>query len=245
MLGYRLMVGQRILIPSVLVRVQVPQPNHIDWICTVTKTVILWDWDNTLADTFEAIFTAQNVMRRSYNLPEWTRQEAKNAMNASGRRLISDLVGEDKADEARQIYLSAYRQNADKISLKEGAFDVLKKSKELGYINILASNKTGSVLRQEAEILNVYQFFDRILGAHDALEDKPSKFFTDKALAGFSFEKLYSIGDGKSDMKMARHYKNASAILVWTNPQSAEFKDDKPDYAFDDLTAVSDFLEKK
>ena len=50
--------------------------------------IILWDWDNTLADTFGAILVAQNVMRQAYNLSPWTKEEAKIAMNSSGRNLI-------------------------------------------------------------------------------------------------------------------------------------------------------------
>ena len=32
----------------------------------LNKTLILWDWDNTLIDTFEAIYAAQNDTRVHY-----------------------------------------------------------------------------------------------------------------------------------------------------------------------------------
>ena len=83
--------------------------------------IILWDWDNTLADTFGAILVAQNVMRQAYNLSPWTKEEAKIAMNSSGRNLIKNLVGEENALQARQIFLKAYEENASEIVLKEGA----------------------------------------------------------------------------------------------------------------------------
>ena len=211
----------------------------------MNKNVILWDWDNTLVDTFAAILDAQNVMRHFYGLPDWSKEEAKKAMNISGRNLIRDLVGEEKVFEARQIYLSAYIKSASKISLKEGALDVLKKAKTLGYISILASNKAGNILRNEVKILNIEHYFNRIIGAEDTFDDKPSKLFTDMALSGFSYERIYSIGDGKADIKMGHNYENGKSILVWTNPDSAEFRDDKPDYAFIGLKDLSLFLEQE
>lgn len=208
------------------------------------QTVILWDWDNTLVDTFGAILSAQNAMRRFYGMPVWTKEESKAAMNISGRNLIRDLVGEERAKEARQIYLKAYTQNVGAINLKPGAIDVLEKIKSLGHINILASNKAGSILRNEAHTLNVDHYFNRIIGAEDTPNDKPSKSFTDAALEGFTYEKILSIGDGKADIKMGHNYQNGYGILVWTNPNTPEFEIEKPDYAFADLLSVALFLEK-
>ena len=81
--------------------------------------IILWDWDNTLADTFEAIWCAQNEMRVHYGLQPWSQTEAKKDMNKSGRNLIKNLVGEEKAKEARAYYLDRYAKNIGHLKLKE------------------------------------------------------------------------------------------------------------------------------
>lgn len=210
----------------------------------MTQKIILWDWDNTLVDTFNAILSAQNVMRHTYGLPSWTKEEAKAAMNTSGRNLIKDLVGDEKAGEARAVYLKAYAQSAAEITLKSYAIDALEKAKSLGYINILASNKAGSILRNEAHTLNVDSYFDRIIGAEDTPCDKPSKSFTDSAIAGFDAEQIISIGDGKADITMGHNYTNGIGLLVWTDPTSAEFNEIKPDASFMDLQTLSGYLEK-
>lgn len=206
--------------------------------------VILWDWDNTLVDTFDAILSAQNTMRRFYGMKTWSKEEAKAAMNTSGRNLIKDLVGIENAEEARRIYLKAYTQSASAISFKPGAIDVLEKAKSLGFINILASNKAGSILRNEVHTLNVDTYFDRIIGAEDTPNDKPSKLFTDAALSGFSFDKIYSIGDGKADIKMGHNYENGKGVLVWTDAKAVEFSTDKPDYVCENLLSVVALLEQ-
>ena len=59
------------------------------------KTVILWDWDNTLVDTFDAIFSAQNVMLNFYGIPKLTKDDAIKSMNKSWRNIMKELIGEE------------------------------------------------------------------------------------------------------------------------------------------------------
>ncbi len=206
-------------------------------------SLILWDWDNTLVDTFEAIFTAQNVMRAFYGMPPWTKEQSKQAMNTSGQTLIQDLVGPQKAVEAQRIFLKAYADFASHIQLKPGAFEILTYTHEKGFINVLASNKVSDLLQNEARLLNVTSFFQRIIGAEEAFQDKPSHFFTDKAIEGFTFKRLICIGDGYSDMKMAENYSDAIGILVGTNPADTEFQSVSVDYACSTLYELTNILE--
>lgn len=204
--------------------------------------LILWDWDNTLVDTFGAILAAQNVMRQAYNLSPWTAQDAKIAMNTSGRNLIADLVGAENAAEARKVFLNAYAQSASEIKLKEGAQTIMQYAKEKGYINILASNKAGPILRNEVETLGLTTFFDKIVGAEDFENDKPSKEFTDSAIKGYTADEIYSIGDGKADISMGHNYTNGKGILVWTNPDTPEFETIKPDVCVPNLEKLKEVL---
>ena len=204
--------------------------------------VILWDWDNTLADTFGAIFAAQNNARIKYGMSPWSLEESKNAMNKSGRNLIKDVFGSDKVEEVRSYFLECYAKHADALELKKNASEVLNRAKEFGYINILASNKTGSILRNEVTAMGLMDCFERIIGAGEANEDKPSKQFTDKALEGFNTSEIISIGDGFADIQMAHNYENGIGILVGTNPNAPEFNGIKPDYAVADLNGVINIL---
>lgn len=206
--------------------------------------VILWDWDNTLADTFGAIFAAQNEARIRYGLMPWTREESKAAMNTSGRNLIKDVFGADKAAEVRAYFLSRYAEHADALELKSGAKEVLQTAKELGYINVLASNKAGPILRNEVQAMGLTAYFDRLIGAEDTDNDKPSKAFTDSALDEIDVQTLISVGDGKADIQMAHNYVGGIGILVWTNPDGPEFNEIKPDYAANTLNDVCEILKK-
>lgn len=204
--------------------------------------VILWDWDNTLVDTFDAIWHAQNDMRVRFGLGSWTKEEAKKAMNLSGRNLIKNLVGEEKAKEARAFYLQQYAQNACHLKLKTGAVDLLDYAKANGFVNILASNKAKDILSNEVKQMGILDKFDRMIGAEEAPEDKPSKIFTDKAVEGLDVDLLISVGDGLSDVKMAHNYQDGVAVLVFTDANSGEFENQKPDYCAADLNACKKVL---
>lgn len=208
------------------------------------RNLILWDWDNTLVDTFGAIFAAQNDARVKYGLTPWTKQESKAAMNTSGRNLLKDVFGADKAAEVREYFLQRYALHAAEIELKPGAREILAYAGAAGFINVLASNKGGSVLRNEVDALGVRSCFDRVIGAEDADDDKPSKLFTDAAIHGFDARKIISIGDGRADIQMAHNYENGIGILVWTNPQSGEFNEIVPDKTAATLTEVQTILEQ-
>lgn len=206
--------------------------------------IILWDWDNTLIDSFEAILLAQNELRTHYNLPLLTKEEAKLTMNASSRNLLKDLVGENKVQEARTYFLKAYTKHAATLQLKDGATEILSFCQNNGYINILASNKQGNILRNEVKALNLTHYFDRIIGAEDAINDKPSKEFTDTALQGYNYQRIIAVGDGKSDIKIAHNYPNGIGVLVWTNPNSEEFDTDKPNFSIPDLISLKQILNR-
>ena len=207
--------------------------------------IILWDWDNTLADTFGAILVAQNVMRRAYGLSDWSEAEAKIAMNTSGRNLITNLFGAENALEARKIFLDAYAKSACEIKLKDGAQEIVEWSKNNGFINILASNKSGSVLRNEVNILGLTECFEKVVGAEDFEKDKPSKEFTDFAIEGYVPDEIYSIGDGKSDIIMGHNYQNGQGVLVWSDPNTSEFENVKPDIVVSSLKELKNILNSK
>ena len=206
------------------------------------QKIIFWDWDNTLADTFGAIWSALNDVRIHYGFDLLTKDDVKLAMNKSGKNLIRDLLAEDKAEEAKAYYLQSYTEYSKNLHLKEGAPAILEFAKSLGFVNILASNKTTQILQNEVNRFGLTKIFDKVIGAGTAKEDKPSKIFTDTALEGFEPEIILSIGDGVADIKMGHNYENGCSVLVFTDPKSSEFKDNIPDYVAVDFAACQKII---
>ncbi len=130
--------------------------------------------------------------------------------------------------------MQRYLANARHLKLMPHAKEILSWAKANGFCNILASNKNGPLLREEVKRLGLADLFAKIAGAEDFAEDKPSKFFTDSALAGSDWDVLLSVGDGASDIQMARNYPNAKSILI-QNTDIEEHFDPAPDFVSTDL----------
>ena len=207
--------------------------------------VILWDWDNTLADTMDPLMNAFNETLKHYHLPIITREQMKANMNSAGSQIFLRLFPNNDLDEVRQIYLKHYQKNIFHLSLMSAAKETLKWTKEKGFINILASNKHYLILRKEVEVSALREYFDEICGAEQFSENKPSKIFTDAVLEKYqNWTQLFSVGDGVSDIKMAHNYSDGKAILVGTDPNTAEFKNNPPDFAVKKLNEVPDILQQ-
>ena len=205
--------------------------------------VILWDWDNTLADTIEPLKEAFNATFRHYGMSTITREQMKIFMNSAGSKLFMDLFPDFDLNEVKQVYLKNYQENVFNLKLLPGAEEALKWTKENGFINILASNKHYLILKKEAEISGMAKYFDDICGAEQFPENKPSKVFTDNALKNQTdFTYLFAVGDGLSDVKMAHNYSGGKAILVGTNPNTSEFADNPPDFSVKNLAEIPEIL---
>ena len=209
------------------------------------RNLILWDWDNTLADTFEAILLAVNELRKRYSLPPFTEEEGRSKINKSIRNLTKEW-GLNDADipEACRYFASCYSHYEHRLSLKENAKDILEFARANNFYNVLASNQETSILIREAEQLSILGAFDRIIGSGDVKEDKPSKVFTDEAIRGFEVGNIISIGDGVSDVRMGHNYENGVSILVFSDAASGKFKDHQPDYAVSGLDEARKILER-
>ncbi len=206
--------------------------------------VILWDWDNTLADTFGAIFASQNALLLKLNMKPWSKKESKEVMNKAGNKIFEELFGKNKAKKANEVYWKLYHRNIDKVKLFDDAKEVLAEAKKMGFRNVVASNKDDDVLKKEIKQMKVQNLIDFAIGARKIKFDKPAKQFTDAALKNFNPQKIIAIGDSRSDILMARNYENAVAILVHSSQKSAEFNDVKPDFCVKSLNAALKILKK-
>lgn len=205
--------------------------------------VILWDWDNTLADTIQSLMNAFNETLKYYNLPTITRTQMKDYMNSSSDRLFKELFPNLDLNEVKITYLKHYQENLFHFQLFPEAKEILKWTKENGFTNILASNKHYLLLQKEAKISGLIDYFDEICGAEQFPQNKPSKVFTDAALKKFkNYDQLFSIGDGLSDVLMARNYTDAKAILVGTDPKTKEFENNQPDFCVGSLSEIKNIL---
>ncbi|MFQ5784161.1 MAG: HAD family hydrolase [Alphaproteobacteria bacterium] len=166
----------------------------------------LFDWDNTLVDSFGVIHKAYNETLAAMGLPTWTYEETCTRVARSMRESFPGLFGE-RWREARERFYAAYAaHHLDFVRPLPGAADLLAALNGSGVYLGVVSNKNGSHLRREVTHFGWRDYFGRVVGAADAAEDKPSAAPVMLALEGSGVapgRDVWFVGDNAIDIACA------------------------------------------
>jgi phosphoglycolate phosphatase len=210
---------------------------------------ILFDWDNTLVDSWATIHDALNFLMRAMDKPEWSMAETRERVRLSLRESFPVHFGE-RWEEAREIYLDRFRAiHLDRLTALPGREAMLRSLVETGIYLGVVSNKTGPLLRREVEQLGWSGFFGSVVGAGDAAVDKPSCEPVHLALSQSGVmpgEDVWFVGDTAVDMQCAE---NSGCVAVLLGPPadpeefSREFARFAPHLSFNDGVSLFRSLE--
>jgi phosphoglycolate phosphatase len=168
---------------------------------------VIFDWDNTLVDTWPLIQVAIDTTMEQMGKEPWGLEKVKNEVHASMRESFPKIFG-DNWEKAGEIYKKSYRENhLDKLVFLPGATQLLDKLLELNITLIIISNKIGTTLRKEAGHMGVSDKFFSIVGSTDAARDKPHKEPVDLALQNSELDPkrdlIWFVGDTITDVECA------------------------------------------
>jgi phosphoglycolate phosphatase len=203
---------------------------------------IIFDWDNTLVDSWPTIHEAMTTTLVAMGREPWSMERTQRQVALSLRNAFPTLFG-DRWEEARDIYYRAYAAiHMEKVVPLAGAADMLQGLQDMGVRLAVVSNKTGSFLRQEAEHLGWNRYFDHLIGAGDAETDKPSPAPVHLALAGSGIAagaEVWFAGDAPVDMHCALNSGCIPILLRSESPRSEEFQSHPPRHHFAAFEAVT------
>lgn len=206
---------------------------------------VLFDWDNTLVDSWATLHHALNIALAAMGKPLWSLEEARERMRLSLRESFPQLFGERFA-EARRIYLDAFRAtHLERLKALPGREALLARLFERGTYLAVVSNKTGAILRLEVERLGWARFFGSVVGAGDCPFDKPDPAPLRLALAPSGVgvgEQVWFVGDTAVDMECARRG-GCLPVLLGEPASEAEFAGARPALAFAEGEALFRFIE--
>jgi phosphoglycolate phosphatase len=200
----------------------------------VRPRAVLFDWDNTLVDSWATIHEALNLVMAAMGKPPWTLDETRRRVRLSLRESFPVHFGA-RWEEARDIYLDRFRAiHLDRLTSLPGRHELLQGLASEGIFLGVVSNKTGALLRREAERLGWSGYFGRIVGAGDADVDKPDAAPVRLALqpSGFAAgEGVWFVGDTGVDIECA-HNSGCVPVLLGGEPASEELMEYAPRLAF-------------
>ncbi len=169
---------------------------------------ILFDWDNTLVNTWPVIHEALKNTFEAYGMQPWTLDEVKQRVARSMRDAFPDLFGE-RWEAAGKFYQEQYRDiHLVKLEPLPGAQDVLQFLSRRNIPLGVVSNKTGGNLRKEVPYLGWSGYFSVLVGSGDAARDKPHADPVLMALEKLgttpSPENVWLVGDSIIDVECSK-----------------------------------------
>ncbi|WP_421998688.1 HAD family hydrolase [Reyranella sp.] len=191
---------------------------------------VLFDWDNTLVDTWPTIVECYRDTFSALGQTPWTADEVRARAHGSLRDAFPGLFG-GRAGEAEQIFYDTFhRIHLERLTPLSGATDLLARCRDLGCYVAVVSNKVGDNLRTEIAHLGWERWISRAVGARDCLRDKPAPDPIFKALDGTGIapdETVWMVGDTPADLKCA-HAAGCLPVLVGDPDRLAGMLADHP-----------------
>ncbi len=211
----------------------------------IEPRALLFDWDNTLIDSWLALHHAIKATFEALGREPWTLDETRARVRASARDSFPVLFG-DRAEEAMAIFYRTFEaDHLEKLRERPGAGDMLGRLSGAGYYLAVVSNKRGDILRREADALGWTPLFARLVGAGDAAHDKPASEPVHLALAGSGIApdpRVWFVGDTDIDMTCAVNADCAPVLLREAPPGDGEFGAHAPVRHLESCAALADLL---
>lgn len=180
----------------------------------------LFDFDGTLADSFDAITASTNHVRRRYGLPDLPESVVRRYVGLGLPNLMETLVPTAPTADA----VAAYREHHPGVMVAEtklmpGVADTLAALRRRGVRLAVCSNKTVRFTRRLVDALGLADTFDAVLGPEDVTAPKPDPSMLLEAVRRLGIPKAETVyvGDMAVDVQTAK----AAGVRVWLVPGGA------------------------
>jgi phosphoglycolate phosphatase len=206
---------------------------------------VLFDFDGTLADSYDAITASVNHVRAVQGLAPLPVQEVVRHVGRGQTYLLEHTVGgtDIKADVA--LYM-AHHPSVMRAGtrLMPGAADALRAAKSTGRLVAICSNKQRSFTSDLVEYLGLAGVINLVLGPEDVARPKPAPDMLVAGMArlGVPAGAALYVGDMGVDIQTAR----AAGVRVWVVPTGssdrATLEAAHPDWLLHDLYELAERL---
>ena len=169
-------------------------------------SAILFDWDNTLVNTWPLIHKAINVTFQEYGLEPWSLEKVKENAHESSREAFPKLFGERWQEAQKFFYSYVQGLSLEDLEVMPGAFSLLSFLNQKNMTAGIVSNKRSDLLKNEINHLKWSHFFQVIVGAEEAEKDKPAPDPIYLALSKIDLEasdSIWFVGDTTVDWQAA------------------------------------------
>lgn len=211
-----------------------------------TPSALFLDWDGTLVDSYAVLESAHNHTRHTLGfdpLPEG----AFAHYFGKPRDLLYNALYPGKFEQAKAEFERYYKANhLAGIRVLPGVRQLLDFALEEGIICGVVTNKKADFIREEISHLGWDLYFAAVVGAGDAIADKPSPAPLQLAIeiSGINFQKssIWMVGDTENDLLCSSRAGCTSVLIAAKDAQAAVLKEARADLVFESCRNFQQFL---
>jgi len=204
---------------------------------------VLFDWDGTLLNSYEADTAAYLAMFRKMGIP-WGVEELERHYSPNWYHVYrAAKLPKSKWDDADRAWREQYASHKPK--LLAGARRVLKQLRTRHELGLVTSGDRKRVTRQLREFRLTEVFAARVCGG-DTIRRKPHPEPLQLALRRMELEArncLY-VGDAPEDLEMARRAGVRAIAVLGPFPTEKRLRAAKPDLLLESIAELPDALER-
>ncbi|MCD8520627.1 MAG: HAD-IA family hydrolase [Alphaproteobacteria bacterium] len=209
-------------------------------------SAIFFDWDGTLVDSYAVLESAHNHTRRTLGFEALGEGEFARYFGQP-RDLLYNTLYPGKFDEARTIFEQYYRSHhLEGIRVLPGVEDLLKHLAEVNMPCGVVTNKKADFIREEIRHLGWEAYFKAVVGAGDAVADKPSpaplQLAIEKSGVKSNVQSILMVGDTENDILCASRTGCKAVLIVPLMEQNAVLKHCSSDFTFKNCEDFKEFL---
>lgn len=208
---------------------------------------ILFDFDGTLADSYQAIAASVNHVRASHQMEPLPEDEIRRHVGEGPGHLLGITVGTGDPEKNTALYRAHHPGIMRELTfLLPGAKEALTAVRQLGLKSAICSNKIRGYTHDLLEYLQIDSLVDEVLGPQDVARSKPAPDMLLKAVERLGVEKeqaLY-VGDMTVDIDAAR----SAGIRAWIVPTGSQTREilekANPDRLLDSIADLPTILQE-
>jgi phosphoglycolate phosphatase len=206
---------------------------------------IIFDWDNTLIDSWDLVHESVNKTLVQYGKKPWSLDKVKINIHRSMRDTLFKYFP-DKWEEVGEFYRECYSTVMEKVKPLPDAELSLQLVVDKGIYCTIVSNKKNIFLNKEIKKLKWNKYFQAILGSGDLEQDKPSPMGVYEVLKNADInpsEEVWFVGDTVTDMETAYNAKCLPVFFGEEECNSSRYDRCKPKVIFRNHALLSKYLE--
>jgi len=212
----------------------------------VRPSAVIFDWDNTLVDSWPLIHEAFNHTLKKFGKATWSLEETKIKVHRSMKDMLPQHFSDDW-QEAAKIYRSYYAHIQDGLEILEMADRTLEVLSDKNIPICVVTNKKNTLIHREIENFQWGKYFRSVIGSGDVPHDKPAVDGVESVLKTIDLpvsNNIWFVGDSVTDMETA--YNSGCAPVFFGNDDYMcdRYKECRPKVHFQDHKALSSYLLK-